>query len=692
MDKAKKKQIKKYIAWIALAALVAGLAAMPLLAETEAAAEGPQASVLSGSVQMGSVGVSLHGGGNLAAADAMEVSLPGGIKITEFLVKNGDLVTEGTPLAAVDRVSLMDAIVRIQDTMDYLLEEMEDAADETADTTVSATSGGRVKQIFARKGDDVLEVMLQHGALAVLSLDGRMAVKLAGETALATGDGVEVTLSDGTGVPGRVESNLDGETVITVEDAGFAVGEEVAVSTEDGHRVGSGELYVHNAWKATAFTGTVSSVNVREERTVYDGATLFTLTDTEFAARQELLAAEYREYSALLARLFRIYQDEVITAPCDGMVSGVDEDSAFLLSGGEIRYDVVPLTADSSETAWTVQLLSHVEEEDPGQGEPPEEPEEPTDPSEEPEPAFRYSVTVGCVSAAAEGVLILNAYPEPIPVDDLSQIRIDTALMTAAIAREIAGTTVYQKDLTTPYPDPITAGDILFFVTDSEGSAYVVWAGKTETSQPHPGGMGGMGAMMGGMAGYGSAPQIPQVFEKYDLTESTLLTVTNQDTMTLAITLDERDIAAVCPGQVAQITVEALRGQTFEALVTEVASSGANNGGSSKFTVELTMEKTADMLAGMTATATIDLYTKMDVLTIPVAALWEEGTRTVVYTALDPETGLPCNPVEVTLGVSDGETAEILSGMTSGQNFYYTYYDTLELSTEVEDRKFSFGR
>ena len=40
MDKAKKKQVKKIVTWSLLAALVAGLAAMPLLAQKEAEADG----------------------------------------------------------------------------------------------------------------------------------------------------------------------------------------------------------------------------------------------------------------------------------------------------------------------------------------------------------------------------------------------------------------------------------------------------------------------------------------------------------------------------------------------------------------------------------------------------------------------------------------------------------------------------
>lgn len=120
-----------------------------------------------------------------------------------------------------------------------------------------------------------------------------------------------------------------------------------------------------------------------------------------------------------------------------------------------------------------------------------------------------------------------------------------------------------------------------------------------------------------------------------------------------------------------------------------LANTGADSGGSSKFAVEVTIPKEGDMLAGMSATATLPLYTKMDVLTIPMPALTEDGPTTTVYTALDGKTGEPTAPVEVTLGVSNRETAEILSGLRSGDRYYYAYYDTLELSQEVESAGFS---
>ena len=69
----------------------------------------------------------------------------------------------------------------------------------------------------------------------------------------------------------------------------------------------------------------------------------------------------------------------------------------------------------------------------------------------------------------------------------------------------------------------------------------------------------------------------------------------------------------------------------------------------------------------------------------------EDGPHTLVYTALDEKTGQPASPVRVTVGISDGETAQLLSGLEPGDGYYYSYYDVLELSTDVELEGFSFG-
>ena len=796
MDKAKKKRLKKYIAWVCMVAVVALLAAMPLLARRDVEANGPVASILQGQVTREDLQISLQGGGTLSAAKAENVELPKGVKITEFLVGNGDLVSEGDPVARVDKVSVMTAIVEVRDTLDYLREEMHDARDEKAASSVKATAGGRVKQVFAQSGDSVQTVMLRHGALAVLSLDGLMAVELEADTALAAGDPVKVTVS-GAEVSGRVESNLNGTLVVTVEDEDYAVGEPVTVTGSDGTPIGSGSLDVHNAWKATAYTGTVGKVYAKENTDVRSGANLFTLKDTDFAGTQESLASLHREYEEVLQKLFAMYESEVITAPCDGKISGVKEDSEFLLAATE-------------DTGWTFLLLSEEKAEctvdDTCQAKKGEHedgcPMKCTDQEgckaaeDQHNPGCAVFCTglsdcanpnhkTGCLGVCTGNELCqstrshehhlkscikrcVSDVEENASPDCDADIHYDACLNNCteeegcealthksgcykygvtyvAYAAKIThfgtdkvqvlwGTTLYDvtpegKGWKLVNPDKIVdqfpgdkgvdyagpalpqgcgTGDTILLISEldkngnilSQKSYLFLDAADSSGGMPgFPGGfpdfdfgdLSGLFAGMGGMMGFPGGMPAAAGEELYDLQPDVLMTVTAQDTMTLSVSLDEKDISKVSLGQKAQVKVNPLKGRTFEAEITDIDTFGMSSGGSSKFAVELTLALEKDMISGMSAVAYIPLYTKTDVLTVPVAALVEEGSKTLICKGLDPETGDPANPVEVTTGVSDGEKVEILSGLSEGETFHYSYYDILEVSTDVETDKYTFG-
>ena len=201
----------------------------------------------------------------------------------------------------------------------------------------------------------------------------------------------------------------------------------------------------------------------------------------------------------------------------------------------------------------------------------------------------------------------------------------------------------------------------------------------------------------GNVGGYGSfgdygsvVPEEPE-FELYDLEGDVLMTVTGQENMTLSITVDELDISGIFIGQTAQVRVEAIPDRVFPAQVTLIGRSAASSGGSSKFTVELTLEKDSSMLPGMSASASLPLSVVNDVPVIPLAALVEEGARTLVYTGYDEANGMLTVPVAVTVGASDSTFVQILTGLAPGDSFWYEYYDTLELSTDVDTKQFPFG-
>ncbi len=811
MDKTKKKSVKRYILWGVLALVVLALALMPLMARQQQEEDGPQASILSANAAVSSIQSAIHGGGTLEAGEPEDITIPKDVKITEFLVKNGDMVSEGDALAAVDKVSVMTAITEIRDSMSTVEKQMESYSSEKAATEVSAAAGGRVKLVYAKEGDRVENVMLEHGALAVLSLDSKLCVRLTAGSDLATGETVTVTLADGKEVTGRVESNLSGELVVTIADKGYEVGQTVSVAG-----VGTGELEIHSPWNATAFAGTVSTVYAQPEQTLNSGAALFTLKDTDYTAQREILAETHREYEELLQKLFKMYESGVISAPCDGLVSGIDKDSPHLLAAQEEEITARPLTA--GEGQFQLVLLSGsidpvcTGKEDcqvPGTGE--HKPDCPMackhsgtvegcrakqhfadcikacthadDAKDCPAEKYHYKDCIkGCIHAKVGEEACpsekhdLNCTGSCLECDEGTDCPAEKGYhqkscieaCTHADKEEDCTASKHYSDCvhscihSKSESNPCTAskhaadcffanviykalvakidavGDELVVLWDASGTQYDVvktgsgWAlangqsineslliSKNGPTLANPGsykkgdiifyvvGYRLDEKVWEGVVPYRSAPtptmpsftmpsfsfnfSMPSMgggtssqTQLYDLNGDTLMTVTPQDTMTLTVSVDESDISSVKTGMTAEITVNALPDEVFEGEITRVAMSGSGNGGSSKFAVEITLPRQSDMLSGMSASAVIPLYEKMDVLTLPAAALSEDGAKTIVYTALDQKTGEPANPVEVTTGLSDGETVEILSGLSSGDCVYYSYYDTLEESDAVE--------
>ena len=709
MEKNKKKRIRKYISWVLIVAVVALLAAMPAIASREAEEAGPQAVILETMAQRRDICLSVPGGGVLTAEESSPVTVPSQVKVTEYLVHNGDRVSPGQQIARVDRVSVMHAISEVQNTLQHLKEELENAKNETGTSAVKASAGGTVKILYAAAGENVQDVMLRHGALAVLSLDGFMAVQIVRDTELSGGNMVKLSFADGTEAEGRVESNLEGVLTVITEDKNYAPGTEVTVTAEDGTVLGSGALCIHAPWNATAYSGTVRKVRVREGDAVSAGSRLFDLENTGHDARFETLSRQHREYEKLMLELFEMYQLQAVTAPVGGLVSGVDDTAAYML-------------ADSG-SGYQIQLLANAPN---GNDE------------------ISYINFVGQVAEVGTDGLIMKMNPQPFFVTDykdLSSVPMDTSVMTES-AVYVPSVPVYElsgEEWVQISTGSLKQGDILLFAGDASGG--FVWlvrvsrgasgpevpeepsepaeptdpqepsepADPTQPTEPEipdapsapeapsvpvnpefPGWPGG-GFPQGGFPGMGGMPQ-EDSFSLYGLDTVTIASVTPEDHLTVQIAVDEQDIKEFYLGQEALVTVDALQGAAFPGTVTAISGSGVNMGGSSKFRVDVTVTKAEDMLPGMRASVSIERQMQENVLCIPVVALAEQGNRTLVYTGFDAETGLLTGPVAVATGLSDGEYVQVLSGLEEGQTVFYAYYEAPEIGdTAKAENQISFG-
>lgn len=141
--------------------------------------------------------------------------------------------------------------------------------------------------------------------------------------------------------------------------------------------------------------------------------------------------------------------------------------------------------------------------------------------------------------------------------------------------------------------------------------------------------------------------------------------------MKVAMAVDELDILSMKEGLEAQITIDAIEGETFTGEITSVSGSAESSGGVAQYSVEVTFEKTAQMLAGMSASVEVILEKAENVLVVPLAAVSDRGRTSVVYTGKNDKDGTLTDEVEVELGVSDETYVEIKSGLSNGDTIYY---------------------
>lgn len=483
-------QIKKLLIILALVAAV--LTALVLVLRTRVKQQfgrEEEQQVLSASVTTGSISSSVYGSGLLADEDVEQLDIPGGVDVEKLYVSRGEKVAEGQLLASVEQNSVVTAMAAVSQEIASLDESIASAMDQTTDTLISSSVSGRVKKIYAQYGDDVASVMLDQGALMLLSLDGYMAVDLETDR-LSPGESLTVTDSSGRSYTGTVEKVLDTTATVLITDKDPQYGDTVQLTDAGGESLGSGTLYIHDPMKVMGYTGTVSSVYTSENAQIYSGSSLLGLSDAQDSASYAGLLKQRGELEDTLAELLRIYQQGGICAPFSG----------------------------------TVKEISVTELED-----------------------------------------------------------------------------------------------------------------KTETEE----------------------------------TTQEYFTLSPDQTMSLQLSVDETQILSLSPGQKASVTVDAIDGQTFQGSVTQIDKVGTSTSGVTSYTAQISVDKQSTMLSGMSASAVISIDSVENALLIPSDALQKTASTYYVYTSYDEATQTLGGMVEVTVGVTNSQYAEISSGLSEGDTVYY---------------------
>ncbi len=155
----------------------------------------------------------------------------------------------------------------------------------------------------------------------------------------------------------------------------------------------------------------------------------------------------------------------------------------------------------------------------------------------------------------------------------------------------------------------------------------------------------------------------------------TVATISLNNSMVISISVDETDILSLSEGQEAAVTIDSIGEDTYSGTVTEISTTASSDSGVTSYSAEITIDKTDDMLSGMSASVVITIEGVDNALLIPVDALHQTSSTSYVYTEYDESTGEFSGMVEVTTGLSNSSYVEITDGLSEGDTVYYTSSD-----------------
>ena len=645
----------------------------------------------------------ISGTGTLASEDAEDVTVPTDIDIEEVYVESGDTVAVGDALAKVDTSTVLTKITEVQESIATLDDEIESAKD-SASTTATLTAGvsGRVKKIYAETGKTVSSTVAESGALMLISVDGLMAVDIEAAD-LTVGSSVTVTLEDGTGMTGTVKTVVGGIATITLSDNGPEFGGIATVTDGDGNTLGTGTLYINSPISVTAADGTVSSISVSENSSVSAGATLLSLKNISASAQYASLVKQREALAKNLQDLVKMAETGVITATFSGVVSAVN-----VSAGDTVSTSTGSSSSSSSGGTGTTGISS-------------------TDSSNATAMLLIATTSTGLQTTTAETTEITAADLESLTTavtapKALSAAQTSPTLTSAELAAlpyactitwdpAVSGVfsygTVYKAELVLNARSGfIFADDIDIDISGAEDTkcelseentvltlvaTYAATEEAAASASPTTTDSGDTSAATtsgsSASASSGSTSSSASTDSTSTATsdtsssgsssasvsgvdEGTILTIAPNESMVISVSVDELDILSLAAGQSASVTLDAIENEYFTGTITKVNTTATSSGGVTKYTVNVEIPKTDDMLAGMNASVTITVEEATGILVIPVDAVQEMGASVFVYTEKDADGNLSGN-VEIETGLSDGSYVEVTSGLSVGDIIYY---------------------
>jgi HlyD family secretion protein/macrolide-specific efflux system membrane fusion protein len=155
---------------------------------------------------------------------------------------------------------------------------------------------------------------------------------------------------------------------------------------------------------------------------------------------------------------------------------------------------------------------------------------------------------------------------------------------------------------------------------------------------------------------------VPGVQSTFD--GKALMTIADLRTLLVKLNLNQIDVAKIAVGRKASLTLDALPGHAYEAVITKVAPASVKLAGKDQevFPVEAQLDAPDGLVKpGMTADVRIHLDAKEGVLAVPLEAVVKDGGRSYVTRITETAPGKTrTDKVEVTLGLRNDREVEVI--------------------------------
>lgn len=245
-----------------------------------------------------------------------------------------------------------------------------------------------------------------------------------------------------------------------------------------------------------------------------------------------------------------------------------------------------------------------------------------------------------------------NNYLQLYTIGGVSQLEVD-AQMTSymqAMANLKNAQTAYDAFVNTTYPTTLSTAKASY---DSSVASYNTTMDKLGDIEVH--------AEIAGEVTY----RTNEVGSKLD--QGLVLSITDFNSLAVSIKVDEYDISSITMGKEADIYISSL-GESVEGMISNLSKNANAVSGIAFFNAEVSLPYHEHILEGMSAEVKILNSSASDTLLIPMEAL-QFTDHNEAYVLVKQGNEMVEKMVEV--GINDGVTVEIISGIEEGETIYF---------------------